>query len=134
MLAKGKVLTSSVLNVFMYCLSGIAAPFIFKNISDRHFAGLIAGSLFALASLRGIRLSLERPYPRWVLKFFTGLLVVEVLFWSWRFLDPVPIALTSLLGIPGSVLHPAMSVLYLVSVVILIYSEGRWYQSPHNQH
>ncbi len=116
---KSKMILSSVFNIFLYSLSGFAAPYIFRNFADRRMAGIIAGMLFMMAALRGVRLSLERPYAKWTLKFFGGLFLIELCFWLWRIIFPGP-------SDAVRILHPIMSGLYVISVGILIYSEMKW--------
>lgn len=109
---------STTFNLTIYLAAGILAPYFFRTMESRRTAAVYAGGLFLVAALRAVRLSLTRPYPRWVQIFFGGLFVLELLFWFWRVSATTPLA--------APWIHGGLSTLYLISCLVIITYEVAW--------
>lgn len=103
-----------------YLISGFSAPFIFKHASTPQVGGHYAGMLFIFASLWAVFLSWRHEMPTAIKVFFIFVFALQIVFWSWRFLNSAPLKESILVGISGSAWHGILTSLYLV-VGILIF-------------
>jgi hypothetical protein len=112
--------------IIPYLISGFSAPFIFRNAPTPQVGGHYAGALFIFAGLWSIFLSMRHTFPQPVKIFFVSVLLLQLIFWGWRFSNSLPLKESILLGISGGVWHGIMTSLYLVVALTLLISELRF--------
>jgi hypothetical protein len=108
-----------------YLIAGFAAPFIFKNAPNNQIAGHYAGTLFFLAGVWACVLSFKHYFPLSASLFLIFVLVLQIIFWSWRFFNATPLKEAVLLGLPGPLWHGLLTGLYFAVALTLFVSELR---------
>ncbi|MDZ4677401.1 MAG: hypothetical protein SGI74_07810 [Oligoflexia bacterium] len=109
--------------ILPYLVSGFAAPIIFKSLESKHRAGIFAGALFIMAGVWALFLSIRHDFPKYTRIYFSSFLGLQILFWTWRFFQILPLNESFLLGINGSHWHGVLTTLYLVGILLIVYSE-----------
>jgi hypothetical protein len=121
-----KSVLKAVVWLIPYLVSGFSAPLIFKNILNLQAAGHIAGAFFIFAGVWSLFLTFKFQMPSGIKGFFLLVLVLQIIFWSWRFFNNLPLKEASLLGLSGSAWHGLLTSLYLLVAVILLGFEMRY--------
>jgi hypothetical protein len=111
-----------VLWLLPYFVSGFSAPFIFKNAPTPQMGGHFAGALFIFAGGWSIYLARRFQMAPWVVIFFACVLVLQALFWGWRFSNNLPLKEAVFMGLPGSTWHGLLTGLYLAVALTLVRS------------
>ncbi len=109
----------SLLWLLPYLVSGFSAPLIFKHAPSLQVGGHIAGVLFIFAGLWSLFLALKFQMPAQVKFFFFFVLVLQIVFWSWRFFNTLPLKEAILFGLSGSAWHGLLTSLYLLVAIVL---------------
>jgi hypothetical protein len=108
-----------------YLMAGFAAPFLFRHMATLKAAGRVAGSLFVIAALWAFVVSRLHRHASWASGYFLLVLLLNAVFWSWRFFNQVPMHEASLMGLSGGVWHRLLTSLYLLGMLLLLVQEFR---------
>lgn len=104
-----------------YLVSGFSAPLIFKLAPTKQMGGHIAGTLFIFAGLWSLFVAFKLGWSPFTKVVFSGVLVLQILFWSWRFYSASELKTSSLLGVTGSTWHSVLTTLYLLMAMRLAF-------------
>jgi hypothetical protein len=106
-----------------YLLGGFSAPFIFRAASTPQMGGRFAGTLFILAGAWSLWLARKHHYGMKTRCYLIFVFVLELVFWSWRFFNSLPMRQAYLLGFTGTQWHAVLTSLYLMTAFVLLISE-----------
>jgi len=120
---------SKLLSAFVWALpfmiSGFSAPFIFRYAPTPQIGGHYAGTLFIFAGIWAILLSIRHRYKTLVKIYLMFFFLLELVFWTWRYANSLPLRDSFLLGVNGAHWHSILTTLYLVALICLFSSEFR---------
>ena len=119
-------LLKALLWVLPYFAAGFAAPVLFSFISSRQTAGHIAGLLFVAAGIYAVVMARKNSYSTFAFFSFALVLVLQVVFWSWRFFEGAPLAESALLGLSGRLWHNVLTSLFLLCGLTFIFEQFQW--------
>lgn len=107
-------------SLLLYSIPAIMAPILFRALPAKT-AGHIGGPVFIASGIFAFYLLKQFGAKKIILAYAGFNVFMEIAFWGWRFIDPVALPDTSLLGVPGKLWHVILTTLYLILGFCLYY-------------
>jgi hypothetical protein len=108
--------------IIPYLIGGFSAPLIFKLAPTKQIGGHIAGALFIFAGIWSLYLARKFNFSPLTKVIFAGVLLLQIIFWSWRYFNATELKSSVLLGLSGSNWHSILTTLYLLVAAKLAFN------------